>query len=328
MGVMNIRTEVKQPEASIPGSAHRHPNLFLRFAKNVRKDIQFILILLPVLIYYIIFHYVPMYGLLIAFKDFQPMKGILGSEWIGFQNFSEFFDSIYFWRLLRNTVLLSLYSLIWGFPVPIIFALMLNELKERFFKKAVQTISYLPHFISLVVVVGMIVTFTSPLDGVINIFLGWFGIGPINFLSEPGWFRTIYVSSGIWQSFGWGSIIYLAAIAGINPQLYEAAEMDGARRWGKIRHVTLPGIMPTIIILFILNFGQLMDVGFEKVLLLYNPATYETGDIIGTFVYRRGVLNAEYGYAAAVGLFNNAINVCLLLTANYLSRKVSETSLW
>lgn len=311
---------------SVPGI--RHPNILMRFIKNVRKDKQLVVIVLPVLIYYIIFHYVPMYGLLIAFKNFMPLKGILGSSWIGLQNFMEFFNSIYFWRLLRNTVLISLYFLIWGFPAPILFALMLNEMKERFFKRAVQTISYLPHFISLSVVAGMIVTFTSPLDGVVNVILGWFGINPINFMSDSGWFRTIYVSSGVWQSFGWGSIIYLAAISGINPQLYEAAEMDGAKRWAKIRHITIPGLLPTIIILFILNIGSMMDVGFEKVLLLYNPTTYETADIIGTYVYRKGILESQFGYGAAVGLFNNVINVFLLITANYISRRVSETSLW
>ncbi|MDF2650728.1 MAG: transporter permease subunit [Paenibacillus sp.] len=307
---------------------NNQPNVFVRFIKNVRKDKQLVLIILPVLIYFIVFHYVPMYGLLIAFKNFQPMKGIMGSDWAGLQYFAEFFNSIYFWRLLRNTILISIYSLFWGFPAPIIFALMLNELKDRLFKKTVQTISYLPHFISLVVTVGMIVTFTSPLDGVINVFVTWFGWDPINFMSESGWFRTIYVSSGVWQSFGWGSIIYLAALSGINPQLYEAADMDGAKRWAKVRYITIPGLMPTIIILFILNIGQLLDVGIEKILLLYSPATYETGDVIGTYVYRRGVLNSEFSYAAAVGLFNNVINLCLLISANYISRRVSETSLW
>nr|WP_307720049.1 ABC transporter permease subunit [Paenibacillus koleovorans] len=303
-------------------------NVLNRFFMNVKRDRQLVIIILPVILYYIIFHYVPMYGLLIAFKKFSPMKGILGSEWVGFQYFIEFFNSIYFWRLIKNTLLISVYSLIWGFPAPILFALLLNELKERFFKRAVQTISYLPHFISLVVVAGMIVNFTSPLDGIVNTVISWFGFKPINFLNEPGWFRTIYISSGVWQSFGWGSIIYLAAITGINPHLYEAAEIDGAKRWAKIRYITIPGLMPTIIILFILNIGNLMDVGFEKILLLYSPATYETGDVIATYVYRRGVLNSEFSYATAIGLFNNVINVCLLITANRISRKVSETSLW
>lgn len=315
-------------EAMPDAAVSKKPPRILRFLKHASRDKQLLLIVSPVILYFIVFHYVPMYGVIIAFKKFQPLKGILGSSWAGFRYFEQFFHSVYFWRLIKNTLLLSINALFWGFPVPIIFALLLNELRERFFKRFVQTVSYLPHFISLVVVAGMIVTFTSPLDGVINVILQALGFKPINFLNEPGWFRTIYVSSGIWQGFGWGSIIYLAAIAGINPQLYEAAEVDGATRWHKMRHITIPGIMPTIIILFILNLGQLMDVGIEKILLLYSPATYDTSDVIGTFVYRRGIVNAEYSYAAAIGLFNNLINVTLLVTANYISRKVSETSLW
>ncbi|WP_235885340.1 ABC transporter permease [Paenibacillus cymbidii] len=283
---------------------------------------------MPVIVYFAVFHYVPMYGVLIAFKKFQALKGIVGSPWVGFDNFRHFFESVYFGRVIKNTVLLSLYSLLWGFPAPIAFALLLNELRERFFKRFVQTVSYLPHFISLVVVAGMIVTFTSPIDGVINAFLQWIGEKPVNFLNEPGWFRTVYIVSGVWQDFGWGSIIYLAALAGINPQLYEAAEVDGARRWHKMRYITLPGLLPTIVILFILQVGHLMDVGYEKILLLYSPATYETADVIGTFVYRSGIVGSQFSYAAAVGLFNNAINVVLLVTVNRISRKLTDTSLW
>ncbi|MBP1990748.1 putative aldouronate transport system permease protein [Paenibacillus eucommiae] len=265
---------------------------------------------------------------MIAFKDFHPIKGILGSPWIGFGNFEQFFNSIYFWRLMKNTILLSLYSLLWGFPVPILFALLLNELREGLFKKSVQTISYLPHFISIVVVVGMIVNFTSIQSGVINQMLAWFGVQPISFLSEPGWFRTIFVSSSIWQGFGWGSIIYLAAISGIDQQLYEAAEIDGASRWRKMWHITLPCLVPTIVILLILNAGSLMEVGYEKIILLYNPTTYETADVISTFVYRQGIEKADYSYSAAIGLFNNIINMILLLSVNRISKKMTETSLW
>ena len=296
--------------------------------KVVNRDKYLLLLAAPVLIYFVVFHYVPMYGIIIAFKQFRPVDGIMGSAWVGIQNFQQFFDSIYFWRLLRNTLLISLYSLFWGFPAPILFALLLNELRGRLFKRTVQTISYLPHFISIVVIAGMIVTFTNPLDGILNLALAKLGFAPIGFLNDPDWFRTIFVASGVWQSFGWGSIIYLAAIAGINPQLYEAAEMDGANRFKKVLHITLPGIVPTIVILFILNIGNLMDVGFEKVLLLYNPATYETADVIGTFVYRRGILNSDFSFAAAVNLFNNVINIMLLVSVNWISRKVSETSLW
>jgi putative aldouronate transport system permease protein len=269
-----------------------------------------------------------MYGIIIAFKKFSPMKGILDSAWVGFDHFQTFFNSVYFWRLLKNTLLLSIYSLFWGFPVPIIFALLLNEVREGIFKKSVQTISYLPHFISVVVVMGMIVNFTTVQGGVVNQMLGWIGIGPINFLSESGWFRTIYISSSVWQGFGWSSIIYLAAIAGIDPQLYEAAEMDGASRWRKMWHITLPCLLPTVAILFILAVGNLMDVGFEKIILLYNPTTYETADVISSFVYRQGILQANYSYSTAIGLFNNVINLILLVGVNRISRKLSETSLW
>jgi putative aldouronate transport system permease protein len=297
-------------------------------AKVWNRDKYLLLLIFPVLLYYLVFHYIPMYGIIIAFKKFQPMKGILGSAWVGFHYFQQFFNSVYFWRLLKNTVLLSVYSLVWGFPVPILFALLLNELKESVFKKLVQTISYLPHFISVVVIVGMVVNFTSIQGGIINQALGWFGVQPVNFLGESGWFRSIYVSSSIWQGFGWSSIIYLAAIAGIDPQLYEAAEMDGAGRLRKIWNITLPCLMPTIAILFILNVGNLMDVGFEKIILLYNPATYETADVISTFVYRQGIQQANYSYSTAIGLFNNVINLILLIGVNRLTKKLSETSLW
>ncbi len=268
-----------------------------------------------------------MYGVIIAFKNFKPLKGILGSDWVGFKYFIMFFDSVYFWRLLKNTLLISIYSFVWSFPVPIFFALMLNEVREGLFKKAVQTISYLPHFISIVVICGMIVNFTGQ-HGIVNTALGWIGIGPIPFLSEPSWFRDIYISSGIWQGFGWGSIIYLAAIAGIDPQLYEAANIDGANRWQKMWYITLPCLVPTIVILLILNAGNLMDVGFEKINLLYNPTTYETADVISTYVYRQGIQRADYSYSTAIGLFNNVINLILLVIVNRISRKVSETSLW
>ncbi|MCU6712156.1 ABC transporter permease subunit [Paenibacillus sp. J5C_2022] len=298
------------------------------FIQQAKRDKYLLVIILPVIVYYIVFHYVPMYGIIIAFKKFYPLQGIMGSPWIGFAYFEQFFDSIYFWRLLKNTLLLSFFSLVWGFPAPIIFALLLNELKDNLFKKTVQTVSYLPHFISVVVIAGMIVNFTSPTDGVINMILGAFGIEPVHFMNEAGYFRSIFISSGIWQEFGWGTIIYLAAIAGIDPQLYEAAQMDGANRWHKMRHITLPCLMPTIIILLILSLGNLMDVSFEKIILLYNPATYETADVISTYVYRRGILGGEYSLSAAIGLFNNVINLILLVSVNYISRKASETSLW
>ncbi|TLS52527.1 sugar ABC transporter permease [Paenibacillus antri] len=287
------------------------------------------LMLLPVVVYFLLFEYKPMYGALIAFKNFNPYQGVWESPWVGFKHFLHFFESHYFVRLLRNTLLLSVYSLIVIFPASIAFALLLNELRLKRLKSVVQTLSYLPHFISLIVIAGMIVDFTQP-DGIINRVLLAVGFisEPISFLILPEWFRTIYIGSGLWQSVGWNSIIFLAALAGINPSLYEAAVIDGANRWKQLVHVTLPGIVPTILILLILNIGSLMNVGWDKIILLYNAATYETADVISTFVYRRGIINADYSFSAAVGLFNSAINFALLLLANRISRKTTENSLW
>lgn len=295
--------------------------------KDLVKNRYIYIMLLPVIAYYIVFHYVPLYGAQIAFKDFSPAKGIWESPWAGFKHFEEFFNSYYFGRLLRNTLLISLYDLIFGFPAPIILALLLNEIKNDIFKRTVQTVTYLPHFISLVVVCGMIIDFLAR-DGLINNILNYFGIESIPFMIKPEWFRTIYVASGIWQGVGWGSIIYLAALSNIDPQLYEAATIDGAGRFKQALHVTLPGILPTIIIMLILRLGQMLNVGSEKILLLYNPSTRETADVISTFVYRKGILEASYSYSTAVGLFNSVINFALLMTANFISRKVTETSLW
>jgi len=282
---------------------------------------------IPVLAYYIIFHYGPMYGVIIAFKNFTPARGILGSPWVGLQWFKDFFSSYYFGRLLRNTLLINIYSLIFSFPAPIILALLLNELRSQKFKKAVQTISYLPHFISLVVICGMIVNFTAR-DGIINDIIAFFGGERTTMLLRPELFRSIYVISGIWQSVGWSSIIFLAALSGIDVELYQAAVIDGANRWHQVWHVTLPGILPTIVILLIMRIGSLMSVGYEKIILLYNSSIYETADVISTFVYRKGLLEANYSYSSAVGLFNSVINFLLLIIANWVSRKVNETSLW
>ncbi|HZG83645.1 MAG TPA: ABC transporter permease subunit [Paenibacillus sp.] len=285
------------------------------------------LMLLPVVAYYLVFYYMPMYGLQIAFKDFSPGLGTWESPWVGFRHFQDFFDSYYFWRILRNTLLLSLYELLFAFPASIVLALLLNELRSAVFKRTVQTITYMPHFISIVVIAGMMVDFLAR-DGLINNVLGWFGVEPIAFLQESGWFRTIFISSGIWQSVGWGSIIYLSAISGIDPSLYEAAKVDGASRWKQTIHITLPGIASTVIILLILQIGNFMAVGTDKILLLYNSSTYETADVIGTFVYRKGILESNFSYSAAVGLFNSVINFILLIMANALSRRTSETKLW
>ncbi|MFC4807788.1 ABC transporter permease [Paenibacillus sp. GCM10023250] len=285
------------------------------------------LMMLPVLAYYVVFHYAPMYGALIAFKNYSPMKGILGSDWVGLKHFEEFFRSYYFVRILKNTLLISLYSLLFEFPAPIILALLINEVRHRMFKRVVQTITYMPYFISLVVICGIITDFTNA-DGLINRLFTWLGYDGQAMLQKPGLFRPIYISSEIWQRIGWESIIYIAALMSIDQEQYEAARMDGASRFKQIVYITLPGIMPTIAIMLILRMGNLLNVGFEKIILLYNPVTYETADVISSFVYRKGLLEFGWSYSSAVGLFNSCINLILLVTANAVSRRVSKSSLW
>lgn len=299
--------------------------------KEIRKNKALLLIILPVILYFILFYYLPMLGSVIAFQDFIPGEGVksfLISPWVGFKWFEKFFSSVYFFRVIKNTILLSIYSLVLGFPLPIIFSLLLNELKDNVFKRSVQTISYLPHFISLVVVVGMFVNFLSPADGLVKNIMEIFGLQPINFMNDPAWFRPIYIVTGIWQELGWSAIIYLAALSGIDTQLYEAANMDGAGRFKRIIHVSIPGIMPTIIILFILNCGQLMNVGYEKILLMYNPLTYETADVIQTYVYRSGILGGEFSFSTAVGFFNSSVNFILLFVVNKVVKRLGDISLW
>jgi len=296
--------------------------------KAIKKDWQLYTLLLLPLVHYLIFRYIPMYGIIIAFRRYQPGGPVYGSQWVGTRYFQMFLRDQGFWRAFRNNIILSVEYLVISFPFPIIFALLLNELKNLKFKKFVQTVSYLPHFISTVVVVGMIKEILSPSVGVVNMVLKNLIGKTIDFVSEPGWFRPIYIASGIWQHLGWNSIIYLAALSGINPELYEAARIDGANRFQQMKYVTIPGIMPTVMVLLILNIGSLMAVGFEKILLLYNPQTYETADVISTFLYRMGLTMNNYSYGAAVGLFESIISVILLTTANYLSRKFTDSSLW
>lgn len=295
--------------------------------KILQKDKYLYLLLLPGLILYILFNYYPMYGLLMAFQDYNPIDGILGSPYIGFTHFTNFFNSMFFGRLLRNTILLSLYNLIFGFPIPILFALLLNEVKPGPFKKFTQTVSYLPHFISVVVIVGLLNIVFSPTGIIPEVLTSMTGSSP-NFLSDPKWFRTMYVGSEIWQHFGWNSIIYMAALAGIDQGLYEAAKIDGASRLKQIWHITLPGIAPTIVTLLILNSGSLLSVGFEKIILMYSPATYSTADVISTYTYRVGLLQSQYSFGVAVGLFNSVANCIVLIIVNTVSRKLTETSLW
>ncbi|MFH5185263.1 ABC transporter permease [Paenibacillus sp. TAB 01] len=308
-------------------SSRSTQSLRATIGSDLRRNKLLYLMVFPVIAYYLIFDYGPMYGLQIAFKDYSPGDGILNSPWVGFRHFTDFFSSYYFWRLIRNTLLLNGYELIFGFPAPIVLALLLNELRRQMFKRVVQTITYLPHFISIVVVVGMMVDFLAR-DGLANQLLSSIGVASKSYLSEPEWFRFIYVSSGIWQQVGWGSIIYLAALSNIDPTLYEAAKVDGAGRWKQMIHITVPGIMPTIIILLILKMGSMLSVGSEKILLMYNPLTYDTADVISTFVYRKGILEADFSYTAAVGLFNAVIAFALLILSNSISKRVSETKLW
>ncbi len=298
-----------------------------RSIKNFIRHKDIFLMSLPLVAFYIIFCYMPMYGVIISFKDYSPKRGILGSEWVGLQHFKDFFNSYYFGRLLGNTLKISLFSLLWGFPAPIIFALLLNEMGNKRYKKVIQTLTYMPNFISLVVIAGLIKDFVDT-QGLITDILVFFGFDRQNLLINPNYFRTIYIASGIWQSLGFNSIIYLAAISNASDELYEAAEIDGAGRLRKIQAVTLPALAPTIITLLILQIGNLMSVGYEKVLLLYNDNILSTADIISTFVYRKGLLEFNYSYSSAIGLFNSVINCILIIFANQMSRKLTETSLW
>jgi putative aldouronate transport system permease protein len=285
-------------------SSRSHLAKHNHFIHRVKKNKYLYLLFFLPFCYYIIFHYWPMYGIIIAFKDYNIVKGIIGSPWVGLEHFKKFLFDPYFWKLVRNTLLINIYGLIWSFPAPIILALLLNEVRNQKFKRFVQSVSYLPHFISTVVVCGMIVNFLST-DGLINNLLGSFGIKPIQFLMLPEWFRTIYIGSGIWQGVGWGSIIYLAALSAVDEELYEAAIIDGANRWKQLIHITIPSIKPTISIMLIMNLGRLMSIGFEKIILLYTGPTYETADVISTYVYRRGLLGSDFSYATAVSLFQS-----------------------
>jgi putative aldouronate transport system permease protein len=299
-----------------------------RFLSLCRRDWDLLLIISLPFAYYVLFRYVPMYGIVLAFKDFSIRKGILGSPWVGLQWFNQFFSSPYFFRLVRNTFLLSVYTLVFSFPVPIVFAIILSEIRHRWYQRFTQTTSYLPYFISMVVAMGMVVNFLNPEEGVVNIILEKLGAAPVDFMNSARWFRSVYVASGIWQTFGFNAILYLAAITSIDVQLFEAATMDGATRMQKIRFITLPSISTTIIILLILNLGNMLNVGFEKIILLYTPSTYETADVISTYVYRRGILENNFGFGTAVGLFNSVINFVLIVVFNRISRKMSNISLW
>ena len=320
-----MRTATSSLEIAAPLPLPRGKGRWQTASRDLRRNRHIYLMLLPVVLYYLIFHYGPMYGAVIAFQDFNPVRGVVGSPWVGLQNFQDFFSSVYFARLIVNTLAINVLDLVFGFPAPIILALLINELRWNPFKRLVQTVTYLPHFISVIVVVGMLFDFLAR-DGVVNQLLA--SPDPIAFMQSPDWFRQLFVGSGIWQHVGWGSIVYLAAIATIDPQLYDAAKVDGADRFRQIWHITIPGILPTIVILLILRMGSMMAVGYEKIILMYNPLTYETADVISTYVFRRGILQADFSFSAAVGLFNSVINFGLLLAANRISRRLTEHSLW
>lgn len=295
--------------------------------QNMLKHKLVYLLAVPVVAYYVVFQYLPMYGASIAFRDFFPGRGIMGSPWVGFAHFIDFFTGPYFFRVVRNTLMINILQLIFVFPAPIVLALMINEIYRLRFKKTVQTIIYMPHFISLIVICGMVLDFTAR-DGLVNDIIYFFGGERTNIMLNPSLFWPVHIISDIWQTAGWGTIIYLAALAGVDQELYEAAKVDGANRWRQTLNITIPGILPTLVIMLILRLGTMMHVGFEKIILLYNPLIFETADVISSYVYRRGLLQFNFSFSAAVGLFNSAINFTLLVIANTISRKVNETSLW
>ncbi len=318
---MKIKSREKENSAKRAASVRR------TLRKDMKANWSLYLMAVPVLAYYILFSYKPMYGALMAFFNYKPARGFSGSEFVGLQNFIEFFKSPFFARTIKNTLAISVLNLIFCFPAPIILALLLNEVRNAKFKKVVQTVTYIPHFISLVIVCGMVSQFCLS-SGLINDIIEFFGGTRVALLQNPKYYRTIYILSDIWQQVGWSSIIYLAALSGVDKNLYEAAELDGANKWKQTLHVTLPGILPIIVIQFILAVGNLMSVGYEKTILLYNPTTYSVADVISSYTYRMGLVDNDWGYSTAVGLFNSVVNCILLVFTNKMSKKLTENSLW
>lgn len=302
--------------------------LHKRLAENIRNHPLLYVLALPVAAYYLIFNYYPMYGVLMAFQDFKPALGIWGSKWVGLKHFEKFIGGIYFWRLVRNTLSINLGMLLVGFPIPILFALLLNEIPHRGFQRVTQTVTYMPHFISSVVVCGLMLQFCGS-NGILTRVLAALGLTPqTNLFTVPSLFQPLYIGMNVWKNMGWDSIIFFAALTSVDSELHEAAQIDGAGRWRRMLHVTLPAIMPTVVILLIMRIGNLMSLGWDQIILLYNERVYETADVISTYVYRMGLTKFEYSFGSAVGLLNSVINVILLMGANALSRKVNETSLW
>lgn len=296
--------------------------------RHIKNNFVLYLMMLPMLLFFLVFAYKPMPGLIIAFKDYSPFKGIAESPWVGFDYFAEFFTGPFAFRVIRNTIVISLASLLFCFPMPIVFALLLNELRHRKFRTMVQTISYIPHFISVVVVCGLVVNFLSPTTGVVNNILTLLGMDKIYFLSKPELFVPIYTLMNIWKSTGYNAIIYIAALTAIPEDLYEAARVDGASRWKQIQYITLPSLLPTIVIMLLINIGNILNVGYEAIILLYNAGIYETADVISTYIYRVGISEGRYDYAAAIGLVNSVVAFVIVITANKISNKLTESGLW
>ncbi|MDN3021470.1 ABC transporter permease subunit [Streptomyces sp. S.PB5] len=315
---------IENPSAPAPPPP---PSPRTPWRRALRRDWQLYSLALLPLLFFLVFRYLPMLGNVIAFRRFEPGGSIFGEQWVGLRYVEMFLNDPTFWQVFRNTLWIGGLTLVFCFPIPIVLALLLNEVRRRSLKRFVQSVSYLPHFLSIVIVAGITLQMLAT-DGPVNHVLGWFGHDPIRFIQEPEWFRAIYVGSEIWQTAGWGTILYLAALTTIDEDLYEAARIDGAGRWQQIWHVTLPGIRPTMITLLILNIGTFLAVGFEKVLLLYNALTYPTADVISTYVYRTGVESSSFSYAAAIGLFEAIIGLVLIISANQLSRRTVGTSLW
>lgn len=315
-------------ETSIPEKHMQFKDKIKKLLKRMMKQWQLYVLLLPAILIFFIFNYMPMYGVQIAFRNFTPSKGIVGSDWVGLTHFMRFFKGPFFWDILWNTISISLYSLIAGFPIPIILALALNEIRNGRFKKIVQTVTYAPHFISTVVICGMLITFLAPSSGIVNKLIVLMGGSPISFIDSPKWFSSVFVWSGIWQGAGWGSVIYLAALAGVDSELHEAAMIDGASRCQRIWYINLPHIFPIMVISLILNCGNLLALGYEKIYLLQTPLNADISEVISTYVYKTGLQNAQYSFASAVGLFNSLVNLILIIVVNSFAKRVSENSLW
>ena len=306
----------------------RVPKKKMSVANILKKNWQLYVLILPAVIYFFVFNYMPLYGIQIAFKDYKAVDGIAGSAWVGWKNFTDFFHAYYFKRLLLNTLLLNIYYLLWSFPVPLILAILLNRIRGDKTKRTIQTCIYIPYFISTVVLAGMLYIFLSPSAGIFNIIREAFGLKAIDFMSKPEAFRSIYIASGVWQSAGWGTILYIASLAGVDQELYEAADIDGASVWQKIRYIDLPSLVPVAVMVFILDCGKLVNSDTNKVLVMQTPGNVPTSDIIGVYVYNVGLGSGQFSYTAAIGLFTNLINFILIITVNKISKKITDVGLF